>query len=40
MIALIVLHAGAALRHRFILRDGILARMSPFAKSAAEEVQS
>ncbi len=30
MIALIVLHAGAALRHHFILKDGVLLRMIPW----------
>ncbi len=39
MIALIAVHACAALRHHFLLRDGVLARMSPFAKAAAKEVQ-
>lgn len=29
MLALVVLHAGAALRHHFILRDGVLGRMAP-----------
>lgn len=29
MLALVVLHVAAALRHRLILRDGILARMAP-----------
>lgn len=29
MLALIVLHVGAALRHHFILRDGIVLRMMP-----------
>lgn len=29
MLALIVLHVAAALRHHFILKDGILARMVP-----------
>ena len=29
-LALVVLHAGAALRHRFVLRDGVLGRMLPF----------
>jgi cytochrome b561 len=29
MLALVVLHIGAALRHHLILRDGILARMIP-----------
>jgi cytochrome b561 len=30
LLALVVLHAGAALRHRFVLRDGVLRRMLPF----------
>ncbi len=29
MLALVVLHVGAALRHRLILRDRVLARMAP-----------
>ncbi|KQU61768.1 cytochrome B [Sphingomonas sp. Leaf339] len=29
MLALVVLHIGAALRHRLILRDHVLARMAP-----------
>lgn len=29
MIALLVLHIGAALRHHFLLRDNVLARMTP-----------
>jgi len=29
MLALVVLHVGAALRHRLILRDHVLARMAP-----------
>ena len=29
MLALIVLHVAAALRHHFVLKDGILARMAP-----------
>ena len=29
LIALLLIHAGAALRHHFILRDGILRRMLP-----------
>lgn len=29
MLALVVLHVAAALRHRLILRDGVLARMAP-----------
>ncbi|MDR3532879.1 MAG: cytochrome b [Rhodopila sp.] len=35
--ALIALHAGAALRHQFILRDGILLRMLPFGARAPKE---
>ncbi len=30
MLALVILHIGAALQHQFILRDGVLARMLPF----------
>jgi cytochrome b561 len=37
LIALIVLHAGAALRHHFILRDGILRRMLPFGSRSSRE---
>jgi cytochrome b561 len=40
LIALIAGHAGAALRHHFILRDGVLARMSPFAKTAGKAHES
>jgi cytochrome b561 len=29
LITLVLIHAGAALRHHFILRDGILRRMLP-----------
>jgi cytochrome b561 len=29
MLALVVLHIAAALRHHFVLRDGVLARMAP-----------
>ena len=29
MIALLLLHVGAALRHHFVLRDNVLARMTP-----------
>ncbi len=29
MLALVVLHIGAALRHHFLLRDGVLGRMIP-----------
>jgi len=32
LFALVALHAGAALKHHFIDRDGVLARMLPFAK--------
>lgn len=34
MLALVVLHVAAALRHHFILRDSVLARMVPGAGSA------
>ena len=30
MLALVIAHVGAALKHHFIDRDGILARMLPF----------
>lgn len=33
--ALVALHLGAALKHHFIDRDGLLARMSPFTKENA-----
>lgn len=33
MIALLVLHIGAALKHHVVDRDGVLARMWPWAKS-------
>jgi cytochrome b561 len=33
LIALIGLHAGAALFHRLVLRDGMLQRMLPWTKS-------
>lgn len=32
LIALIVLHAAAALRHEFMLKDGTLRRMTPFCR--------
>lgn len=32
LFALVAVHAGAALKHHFIDRDGVLARMLPFAK--------
>jgi cytochrome b561 len=33
MIGLVALHAAAALRHHFVLRDKVLTRMLPFAKA-------
>ncbi len=33
--ALIVLHVGAALRHLFLLKDGVAGRMVPFLKAPA-----
>ena len=33
---LIALHAGAALRHHFVLRDGVLRRMLPGRQAPAE----
>jgi cytochrome b561 len=38
--AIIALHAGAALRHHFILRDGILRRILPFGRRATKESRS
>jgi cytochrome b561 len=35
LIALAGVHAGAALRHHFILRDGIMQRMLPFGRKAS-----
>lgn len=35
--ALILLHAGAALRHHFILRDGVLHRILPFGRQPSKE---
>jgi cytochrome b561 len=35
LIALAAIHAGAAFRHYFILRDGILQRMLPFGRKAS-----
>ncbi|MEI9984666.1 MAG: cytochrome b/b6 domain-containing protein [Aliidongia sp.] len=29
LLAFVLLHAGAALRHHFVLRDGVLRRMLP-----------
>ncbi len=34
LIALLALHTGAALRHHFVLRDGVLARMLPTVSRA------
>ncbi|MEM9706401.1 MAG: cytochrome b [Pseudomonadota bacterium] len=33
ILALFFLHVGAALKHHFIVRDGVLARMAPFLRS-------
>jgi cytochrome b561 len=35
--AFIALHAGAALRHHFVLRDGVLHRILPFGRRIPEE---
>ena len=41
LIAIVALHVGAALRHHFILRDGILWRMLPFGpRSKSRKLQS
>jgi len=40
LLALILLHAGAALRHHFVLRDPVLRRMLPFGPRAAKELRS
>jgi cytochrome b561 len=37
LLVLVLLHAGAALRHHFILRDGVLRRMLPFAARPAKD---
>ncbi|MBX3591697.1 MAG: cytochrome b [Burkholderiaceae bacterium] len=34
LVALLVLHVGAALRHQFVLRDGVLERMLPSGRRA------
>ena len=34
LLALVCVHAGAALKHHIVDRDGLLARMSPFARRA------
>lgn len=38
--ALVALHAGAALRHHFILRDGVLHRILPFGRQVPKESRS
>jgi cytochrome b561 len=38
--ALVALHAGAALRHHFVLRDGVLDRMLPSWRGKTRELQS
>ena len=35
LIALLLLHIGAALKHHFVLKDGVLRRMLPFLKPQA-----
>jgi cytochrome b561 len=40
LIAVIVLHAGAALRHHFILRDDVLRRILPFKRHTTRDSQS
>jgi cytochrome b561 len=37
LLALIILHAGAALKHHFVDRDGVLVRMLPFLSSPERE---
>lgn len=37
-IILIVLHIGAALKHHFINKDDVLARMAPIVKSKSKEI--
>lgn len=34
LLALVIVHAGAALKHHIVDRDGVLARMSPFSPRA------
>jgi len=34
LLALVIVHAGAALRHHFVEKDGVLARMLPFLPRA------
>lgn len=33
---LVIIHAGAALKHQFVERDGVLARMLPFLQRPAK----
>jgi len=40
LLVLIVVHVGAALRHHFVLRDGVLRRMLPFATPRTREKRS
>ncbi len=37
LVGLLVLHIGAALKHRFINRDGVLGRMSLWAPKRIED---
>jgi cytochrome b561 len=37
MAALVILHVAAALRHHFLLHDGVLARMLPWARAQVQE---
>lgn len=37
--ALITLHVAAALKHQFVVRDGVLARMLPFFRSTSDTRQ-
>jgi cytochrome b561 len=37
MAALLVLHIGAALKHKFIDRDGVMGRMSLLPRKRVEE---
>jgi cytochrome b561/polyisoprenoid-binding protein YceI len=39
-VALVVLHVGAALKHQFVDRDGVLAHMVPFLKAGHETTVS
>jgi len=37
LLALVIVHAGAALRHGFIDRDGVLSRMLPFLREPGKD---